>query len=361
MKPKEIEIYDIRLLKKVDKNTLEFKVACSSGTFIRSLCRDIAKELSTCGVMQRIIRTRCGIFDLKDSYTLQDIENGKFSLIGADTIFEQTSISLDEREFELVRNGVQISDMPCKDGKYKVQVNRVNANYVIGPIVLDKNNSKNYNITFTPTNEKNEIVEYKFSDKDGNEINDVTLENYIGNADGFYITVSRSSAEEINLKLEVKYEMTNKKLWLSGSEEDGKLKLDNEQILIELTQETKNETTELTAKIEEFDLSLRTYIKAINEQNLDNENYRIPQVSLDTLKTGTTAIYNHRKSPVAVNENDLITYEIAIFNEGTISGYASQIIQQLPEGLISSTDNPAEIYSKDKPTKVLTMAQFWVK
>ena len=235
-----------------------------------------------------------------------------------------------------------------EDGKYKVQVNRVNANYVIGPIVLDKNNSKNYNITFTPTNEKNEIVEYKFSDKDGNEINDVTLENYIGNADGFYITVSRSSAEEINLKLEVTYEMTNKKLWLSGSEEDGKLKLDNEQILIELTQETKNETTELTAKIEEFDLSLRTYIKAINEQNLDNENYRIPQVSLDTLKTGTTAIYNHRKSPVAVNENDLITYEIAIFNEGTISGYASQIIQQLPEGLISSTDNPAEIYSKDK-------------
>lgn len=120
LKPKEIEIYDIRLLKKVDKNTFEFKVACSSGTFIRSLCRDIAKELSTCGVMQRIIRTRCGIFDLKDSYTLQDIENGKFLLIGADTIFEQTSISLDEREFELVRNGVQISNMPCKDGKYKV-------------------------------------------------------------------------------------------------------------------------------------------------------------------------------------------------------------------------------------------------
>lgn len=120
LKPKEIEIYDIRLLKKVDKNTFEFKVACSSGTFIRSLCRDIAKELSTCGVMQRIIRTRCGIFDLKDSYTLQDIENGKFTLIGADTVFEQTSISLDEREFELVRNGVQISDMPCKDGKYKV-------------------------------------------------------------------------------------------------------------------------------------------------------------------------------------------------------------------------------------------------
>lgn len=120
LKPKQIEIYKFKLLRKIAKNTFEFEIDCSSGTFIRSLCRDLAQELSTYGVMQRIIRTRCGIFDLKDSYTLQDIENGKFSLIGADTIFEQTSISLDEREFELVRNGVQISDMPCKDGKYKV-------------------------------------------------------------------------------------------------------------------------------------------------------------------------------------------------------------------------------------------------
>ena len=120
LKPKQIEIYNIKLLKKIEKNTFEFEIDCSSGTFIRSICRDMAQELSTCGVMQRIIRTRCGIFDLKDSYTLQDIENGKFTLIGADTVFEQTSISLDEREFELVKNGVQISNMPCKDGKYKV-------------------------------------------------------------------------------------------------------------------------------------------------------------------------------------------------------------------------------------------------
>lgn len=120
LSPKEIEIFDINLLKKVDKNTFEFKVTCSSGTFIRSLCRDIASKLSTCGVMQRIIRTRCGKFTINNSYTLQDIENGKFSLIGADNVFEQTSISLEKKEFEFVKNGVQLSSLPFRDGKYKV-------------------------------------------------------------------------------------------------------------------------------------------------------------------------------------------------------------------------------------------------
>ena len=98
LKPKEIEIYDIRLLKKVDKNTFEFKVACSSGTFIRSLCRDIAKELSTCGVMQRIIRTRCGIFDLKDR---------NFHLLAL-TPF------LNKPQFHLMKESLSLSEMAFK-------------------------------------------------------------------------------------------------------------------------------------------------------------------------------------------------------------------------------------------------------
>ena len=75
---KEISIYNLELLEKTDKNTFKFKVLCSSGTYIRSLCRDIATELSTCGVMQSIIRTKCGEFQLKNSYSLKEIEKGNF-------------------------------------------------------------------------------------------------------------------------------------------------------------------------------------------------------------------------------------------------------------------------------------------
>lgn len=79
LKPKVIEIYNIELIRDFNNGCFEFKIRCSSGTYIRSLCRDMAKELSTCGTMVSIIRTTCGAFDIKDSCTLADIENGKIS------------------------------------------------------------------------------------------------------------------------------------------------------------------------------------------------------------------------------------------------------------------------------------------
>ena len=51
LKEKEIEIYDLKLLDEIDQNTFRFLIHCSSGTYIRSLCRDIAQRLSTCGIM----------------------------------------------------------------------------------------------------------------------------------------------------------------------------------------------------------------------------------------------------------------------------------------------------------------------
>lgn len=79
LKPKEIEIFNLKLLRQFDNENFQFEVTCSSGTYIRSLCRDIAHELSTCGTMVSIIRTKCGIFGIDDSCTLQDIQNGKIS------------------------------------------------------------------------------------------------------------------------------------------------------------------------------------------------------------------------------------------------------------------------------------------
>lgn len=81
LKPKEIEVYSISLIREFKDNNFEFEITCSAGTYIRSLCRDIAKEMSTYGTMLSIIRTRCGNFDLCDSCTLQDLENGKISYL----------------------------------------------------------------------------------------------------------------------------------------------------------------------------------------------------------------------------------------------------------------------------------------
>ena len=118
LKPKEIEIYSLEVTKQSEENTFEFKVHCSSGTYIRSLCRDIATSLSTYGVMLSIQRTKCGIFDLSDAQTLEEIKQGKFNVISPDCLFNYTAAHLTEKETGLLLNGVYIKTT-LKDGLYK--------------------------------------------------------------------------------------------------------------------------------------------------------------------------------------------------------------------------------------------------
>ena len=76
LKPKEIEIYDIKLIREFADNNFQFEIICSSGTYIRSICRDLAYKLSTYGTMLSIIRTKCGVFCIENSCTLKDISCG---------------------------------------------------------------------------------------------------------------------------------------------------------------------------------------------------------------------------------------------------------------------------------------------
>ncbi len=81
LKPKEIEIYELKLLREFGDNNFQFKITCSSGTYIRSLCRDMAYNFGTYGTMLSIIRTKCGVFSIEDSSTLEDLANGKINYL----------------------------------------------------------------------------------------------------------------------------------------------------------------------------------------------------------------------------------------------------------------------------------------
>ncbi len=105
LSPKRIEIYSIKLLREVEENTFEFEVWCSSGTYIRSLCRDMATALGTIGVMSNIQRTRCGIFDLKDAVTLKELEQGKLHIISLDKVIDLPKINVTEEEKIKLLNG----------------------------------------------------------------------------------------------------------------------------------------------------------------------------------------------------------------------------------------------------------------
>jgi len=60
---------------------LEFRCLCSSGTYIRSLCVDIAKKLGQKGVMSSLVRTKIDNYSLADCYSLEQIEAGEYQLL----------------------------------------------------------------------------------------------------------------------------------------------------------------------------------------------------------------------------------------------------------------------------------------
>lgn len=83
IEPRDITIHDIKLVD-IKDNEIVFDVVCSKGTYIRSLCVDIAKKLNYPGLMSNLNRVQSGVFNLKDSSTLEEVEAGDYKLISVD-------------------------------------------------------------------------------------------------------------------------------------------------------------------------------------------------------------------------------------------------------------------------------------
>ena len=140
---REIEIYSIELLN-INKRekTIEFKVYCSKGTYIRTLCEAIAEKLETVGHMKELNRIKVGEFDLSQAVTIEEIENNKDReefwdehFISIEKFFEnKPHIELDENKLQLFLNGVKLS-INKTDGLYKTIVN----NKFVGVGVIENN------------------------------------------------------------------------------------------------------------------------------------------------------------------------------------------------------------------------------
>ena len=146
IKPRQIEIYKISLIEiNQIANTIEFEVSCSKGTYIRSLCEDIAKELNTVGYMKELRRVQVGEFLIKDSITVEDLQknedNKDFILshfIDLQKYFAKFRIiELSQEEARKFLNGVKLSSNK-ENGIYRVQ----SENKLIGTGILENNKLK---------------------------------------------------------------------------------------------------------------------------------------------------------------------------------------------------------------------------
>ena len=128
LKPRQIEIYDMKLIKySIEEKQIEFEVFCGKGTYIRSLCEDIAKKFETVGYMKELKRIQVGDFKIENSITIDELEknisNEEFlnnQIISIEKLFdEKNSIELDDRKLQLFLNGVKLTQK-YDEGIYKI-------------------------------------------------------------------------------------------------------------------------------------------------------------------------------------------------------------------------------------------------
>ena len=120
IEPRTIEIYNLELIK-IENQEITYKVHCSKGTYIRTLCEQIAKNLETVGYMKELKRTQVGEFKIENSATIEQLEqeNDKY-FITIEKYFEKCpQIQLNTKKLQLFLNGVQLT-YDLDDGIYTI-------------------------------------------------------------------------------------------------------------------------------------------------------------------------------------------------------------------------------------------------
>ncbi len=95
-------------------------VACSKGTYIRTLCKDIGERLGCGATMTELIRTESGTFNINDSYTIaeleeMDLEKRLSLLTPVESLFtEAPAVTLPDFYAKLCRSGCEIYQSKIK-------------------------------------------------------------------------------------------------------------------------------------------------------------------------------------------------------------------------------------------------------
>lgn len=101
IKPREIQIYSIKLLEFNNFDEAIIEVFCKKGTYIRSLAYDIGKKLSCGAYIKELTRTKAGNFDIKNSNKLDDEYTKIFPL----DVLNMPKIELNNKEYDRIIHG----------------------------------------------------------------------------------------------------------------------------------------------------------------------------------------------------------------------------------------------------------------
>jgi len=224
-----------------------------------------------------------------------------------------------------------------------------------------------YGLEFLPTHEINTQYKWKMYKEDGTETTDLSEAKYIKTS---YLSKENETTEGENLiaafdpntMTTPDFRDVKVAFKVVASVDDEDRVFTNIAEIAEDTDEYGNPVDDIDSdpnndnpdeddidiekvKVKYFDLALRKFITAINDEPVTS---RIPRV---TVNDDGTFTYDHPKTPVNVINGDVVTYTLRVFNEGTQDGYASEIKDDLPEGLVFLPENEINVQYKWKMYK----------
>lgn len=94
-----------------NSQTGKILIACSKGTYIRSIINDIGQRLGVGAVITSLVRSKSGGMSVENSVSVNDITNVDVAqkyLINLDKVFNFASVEIDDVELERVKNGNSI-------------------------------------------------------------------------------------------------------------------------------------------------------------------------------------------------------------------------------------------------------------
>lgn len=126
---REITIYSINILN-IYEDKIRLKIQCSKGTYIRTLFNDLAREINQYSYMNSLSRNSYGIFDIKDSITIERLKrfnNDQLNkaLKKIEDVLDYERLDFDEKYFKHISNGLKKSFKIDKEGIFKIFCNNI--------------------------------------------------------------------------------------------------------------------------------------------------------------------------------------------------------------------------------------------
>lgn len=113
-----VTIHELRILEEIPhpQSQIQIRVACSAGTYIRTLAEDIGRKIGVPCHLSALRRTKAGKFDLAKAVTIQELEEiieaeklGDYLVSMNEAVSHLTEVKLSAEEVKKTQNGLKVN------------------------------------------------------------------------------------------------------------------------------------------------------------------------------------------------------------------------------------------------------------